>query len=146
MKFTIPRKQRGDRITADEFNAIVEELERLGKWRVAAPLDLRDTGAGFALALGAGMGLRLRWGRVTATWAEVDGNIVNLQPVASIASPTDTSEGPLDVFIYLPTDFTPIHVDLQEDWIVAYWPLTMGGVATGFLAGNSPLKYRTCNA
>jgi hypothetical protein len=53
----IPEKVAGDTISHDEFNAIRNELLRLRKWSVAAPLQFFDHGAaGFGMALGADVG------------------------------------------------------------------------------------------
>jgi hypothetical protein len=46
----IQDKTPGDPILASEYNALLAELRRLAKWRVAAPLELTDTDAGFILS------------------------------------------------------------------------------------------------
>jgi hypothetical protein len=49
MKFTRPAE--GDPVSAEQNVLVLDELERLGKWSVAAPLELRDTASGFALSI-----------------------------------------------------------------------------------------------
>ncbi len=47
----IQRVKAGDPISATQFNLLIDELERLGKWAVFAPLDLKNTPAGFAMTV-----------------------------------------------------------------------------------------------
>ena len=52
MSAKLPRASREVvAIEGDVWNALVTEVERLGRWSVAAPLELKDDGAGFGLAV-----------------------------------------------------------------------------------------------
>ncbi len=46
----INRPKAGDPISATMMGQIIDELERLGKWSVAAPLELKNASTGFALS------------------------------------------------------------------------------------------------
>jgi hypothetical protein len=49
MKFVRPAED--DPVSAEQYILVLDELERVSKWSVAAPLELRDTAAGFALTI-----------------------------------------------------------------------------------------------
>lgn len=90
--------KKGDRLGSSDLNAMINELRRLGKLKVSAPLGKHDDGSGVSLFLG-DIGDKRVWAKVSSV-ATKDGTYNGKSATRNSTAFDETAAGGLSIATY----------------------------------------------